>query len=73
MIETKGFKCSACGKLLPTKSARRVHRKRKHKTINRSPSKDGRMAAFESMAEDLPDGAYWAMAEEFGLSTEDFI
>lgn len=34
---------------------------------------DARRAAFEMMAEDLPDGAYFAMAEEFGLSPEDLV
>lgn len=36
-------------------------------------SKEGAIAAFECMADDLPDGAYFAMAEEFGLDVEDLI
>ena len=39
----------------------------------REGSRAGRIAAFECMADDLPDGAYFAMAEEFGLSPEDLI
>jgi hypothetical protein len=34
-------------------------------------SKEARRDVFESVADDLPDGAYFAMAEEFGLGPDD--
>ena len=34
---------------------------------------DVRRDVFECIADDLPDGAYFAMAQEFGLEPEDLI
>ena len=39
-----------------------------------SKDKKVRRQVFECVAgDDMPDGAYFAMAEEFGLEPEDFI
>lgn len=34
---------------------------------------EARKAVFLEVAEDLPDGAFWAMAEDFGLDQDDFL
>jgi len=66
--------CTYCGKKRLSKTGRKKHNKICSKNPNYSkPSRSNQMDAFECMAEGLPDGAYWAMAEEFGLDASDFI
>jgi hypothetical protein len=68
--------CAGCGGEFKTKSAKRRHKKSGdcpgEEDLTKLP-RDARRAAFECMAEDLPDGAYFAMAEEFGLEPTDLI
>lgn len=89
MSEVKTFPCVFCGTKLPTYKARKKHNvtcpenknrarnqeigRMANKQYNELGSKEGELAAFECMADDLPDGAYFAMAEEFGLSPEDLL
>lgn len=76
------YLCINCGEEFETKSAKKSHKKKRcafrdpkvrEETENEYGSKEGAIAAFECVAEDLPDGAYFAMAEEFGLEPEDLM
>lgn len=72
----KTYECLFCGRPNISKAARKRHNKKCDKNTARefnAIDKESRIAAFECMADDLPDGAYFAMAEEFGLSPEDLI
>lgn len=69
--------CGGCGQGFETKSAKRRHKKQgcSHDPRDeiKSLDKDARRTAFECIAEGLTDGAYFAMAEEFGLEPTDLI
>lgn len=71
--------CTFCDKAVASKSARRKHNKLCMENPNNREynpadfSKDVNKEIFECISDDLPDGAYWAMAGEFGLEPEDFI
>lgn len=81
----KRYVCSDCEKAFSTSKARQQHWSatsctfghgyKLHKPADEAESidRDASRDVFECVAEDLPDGAYWAMAEEFGLGAEDFL
>ena len=87
--ETKTYPCSFCGEPHRTKSARRRHNETCPKNVDREknqrataevkknrsarPSRGMDPDTFAEMFDDLPDGAFFAMAEEFGIQPEDFI
>lgn len=80
------YYCTDCGSPFAGPAARKQHWKDTNcqfghgtREIDNTPafneelSIEGRVAAFEMMADDLPDGAYFAMMEEFGVSVEDLM
>lgn len=78
----KKYICTDCEKAFRNSKARQQHwmnttctfcHGHKLRTEQAADDKSVRMDVFESVAGDMPDGAYWAMAEEFGLSAEDFL
>lgn len=64
------FKCHECGKCFSTERARNQHKRDTHR--KHEFTKEGAKAVMESM-DDLPDGAFWAMAAEMGLEPEDYL
>lgn len=83
-VSGRRYPCPKCGRKFATDEAIRQHAfdvhgfrdvelpPRKQRRLN--ISKSARLAAFDAIAgDDLPDGAYFAMAEEFGLEVEDFL
>ena len=75
-------RCHICKKVFKTEAARDQHSRDKHgsgsyagpqKRYNtNSIDKEGAKAVMKEMG-DLPDGAFFAMAEEMGLEPEDFV
>ena len=57
--------CEGCRKTMPPES-------QPGRTIRQRYGKEGARAVLDGM-DDLPDGAYFAMAEELGLDVEDLI
>lgn len=45
----------------------------KKKTLKQEVGRKAARETLDIMADDMPDGAYFAMAEEMGLDIEDFI
>jgi len=72
--------CPKCQKELVDNNALFQHNKMKHEggmcKKNRKPSKTFKQSSvelFTDIFDDLPDGAFFAMAEELGIDLEDFI
>lgn len=82
--ETHPHKCDLCDRRFKTPNDLYQHDRMKH-NLRREAEDDfskwrqnadvrTRREVFESVVdEDMPDGAYFAMAQEFGLDPEDLI
>ena len=71
-MNIKTYRCDLCNHEFATKQSRAQHKRDKHGT--RKPqgiSKEGALAVMEGM-DDLPDGAWLAMANDLGLEPGDF-
>jgi hypothetical protein len=66
--KSKNYHCW-CGKGFATYSSMVQHENAAHQSMDKAVAKD----VFECVAADLPDGAYLAMAGEFGLDPEDLV
>ncbi len=63
------FKCLWCDKTFNTKSAKKRHKKSQECTGDDDYSDaNAQRELLDIIGEDLPDGAYFAMAEEMGVS-----
>ena len=83
----KRYECTDCGKRFAGKAARRQHWlsergctfghgrvvKPAEPVSIQDMDAEARRDVFACIAGDLPDGAYWAMAEEFSLDAGDLI
>lgn len=69
--------CGFCKKGFATKTALRKHKSSKHYGPRGDHYKSGSFSKDRAVAmggaDDMPDGAFFAMAEELGLSPEDLI
>lgn len=76
-------KCINCGMKFESASAKRKHKTRgrcnfaniggKKQNPTQGMSKQDKIDLLDSIADDMPDGAYFAMAEEMGIQIEDFL
>ncbi len=68
-----GVPCDRCSRTFGGQRARDQHREDAHGLASGVPvmSKEGARAVMDEM-DDLPDGAFFAMAQELGLGPEDF-
>jgi hypothetical protein len=84
----KTFPCTFCGTENSSRAGRKRHNQtcveNKSRSLNQKRTTESRkmksarprkidVDTFDCIAGDLSDGAYFAMAEEMGLSIEDFI
>ena len=65
-----GVPCDLCSRTFGGQRARDQHREDAHGGVP-VMSKEGARAVMDEM-DDLPDGAFFAMAQELGLEPEDF-
>lgn len=73
MSSPKTYNCVFCGHKSPSKSARKRHNRKCDKRADEAGKPWLDAATFTEMYDDLPDGAFFAMAEEHGIQIEDFI
>lgn len=75
MSKTKRYPCPECGKRFKTKNARRQHVRDVHTRLAdvEDVGKEGAKAVLDEVGADLPDGAYFALADDLGLDVDDLI
>ncbi len=67
------FNCIYCGKSCVSKAARKRHNKKCDKRADEAGKPWLSAKDFTDIYDDLPDGAFFALAEEHGIQIEDFI
>jgi hypothetical protein len=65
--------CSNCGRRFSTEQGLADHTRDKHENPYAGVPKAVRKELLDDIGDDLPDGAYFALAEEMGLEVEDLI
>ena len=67
------YQCDQCNREFATAQSRDQHKRDKHgRAKPQGMTKEGAKAVMSDM-DDLPDGAWWAMANDLGLDADDFI
>lgn len=69
----KTHKCHDCGRMFATENAVRDHARAKHGHEYGDVSKAARIEVLDCIADDMSDGAYFAMAEDMGIDIDDFM
>ena len=78
----KPFACKCCKSKFANKADRKKHMRKKHYGMKgdhyQPPGKLPRLSTREALGlmegfDDMPDGAFFAMANDLGLEPEDFI
>ena len=64
--------CRECGRKFKSQQSKTQHHRDVHQKLAHIPGvgKEGARAVLDDIGDDLPDGAYFALAEDLGLDIE---